>query len=158
MHQRQSGRKKSGFVQFARGMVAALMLATAPALLAQAPAPTVELSSGVHLIHAELAATPADRQRGLMFREVLGPSAGMLFVFDEPAQQCMWMRNTLIALAVAFIDDDGKIVNVEEMAPKTDDTHCSARPVRYALEMNGGWFARRGMRAGTTISGIAKPR
>ncbi|WP_169732485.1 DUF192 domain-containing protein [Derxia gummosa] len=144
--------------RFARRVMGAVALAWSVGVSAQQAMPVTELSSGIHLIRAEVAATPADRQRGLMFREAMGPGAGMLFVFDAPSQQCMWMRNTLIPLAVAFIDDDGRIVNVEEMAPQTDATHCSAQPVRYALEMNAGWFTKRGIRPGAVIDGIARKR
>jgi len=158
MRKTQSARSGSKLAMCARRIFLVAATLMAPQLAAQEAMPTVELSSGIHLIHAEVATTPADRQRGLMFREALAPGAGMLFVFDDRSSQCMWMRNTLIPLAVAFIDDEGRIVNVEEMAPKTETTHCATQPVRYALEMNGGWFARRGLRAGAVISGIVRPR
>ena len=121
----------------------------------QPPLPRVELQAGIHVIRAELAANDRTRARGLMFRERLGPSEGMLFVFASPSRQCFWMRNTLIPLSIAFIDDDGSIVNVEDMQPRTDDSHCSAKPVRYALEMEQGWFAKRGLRAGSRLTGPA---
>ncbi|MCS7100122.1 MAG: DUF192 domain-containing protein, partial [Burkholderiaceae bacterium] len=107
-----------------------------------------------HLITAELADTDATRTRGLMFREHLPPNQGMLFVFDSKAPHCMWMRNTPIPLSVAFIDDDGRVVNIEDMAPHTETLHCARAPVRYALEMNRGWFASRGIRPGAVIGGI----
>jgi uncharacterized membrane protein (UPF0127 family) len=116
----------------------------------------VNLTAGMHVIHAELAARPEHRARGLMFREQLGPNEGMLFIFDDTAIQCMWMRNTLIPLSVAFIADDGTIVNIEDMAPKTEDSHCGSKRLRYALEMSEGWFAKRGLKAGTVIKGIPK--
>ena len=118
--------------------------------------PTVELSAGIHLIHAELADSDAARMRGLMFRKALAPNHGMLFLFDETATHCMWMRNTLLPLSVAFIDDHFAIVNVEEMKAQTDDTHCARHGVRYALEMDAGWFKQRGLGAGTVIRGIDK--
>jgi uncharacterized membrane protein (UPF0127 family) len=118
--------------------------------------PVVNLTAGMHVIHAELAARPEHRARGLMFREQLGPNEGMLFIFDDTAIQCMWMRNTLVPLSVAFIADDGTIVNIEDMAPKTEDSHCGAKRLRYALEMEQGWFAKRGLKAGTVIRGIPK--
>ena len=133
-----------------------LLLIAAPAL-AQAPQ-TVELTAGMHLIHAELAADMTTRSRGLMFRKSLAPNTGMVFVFDEAAQHCMWMKNTLIPLSVAFIDDKGAIINIENMAPQTEDTHCAARPARYALEMDRGWFAARGIKPGTKLGGIDKLR
>jgi uncharacterized protein len=93
----------------------------------------------------------------LMFREGLQPNHGMLFDFGEHATHCMWMRSTLIPLSVAFIDDDGTIANIEDMKPKTDDSHCARHQVRYALEMAGGWFAQRGVRAGTKLGGMPRP-
>ena len=116
----------------------------------------IPLTAGIHVIRAEVALAPDERSKGLMFRKVLGPNQGMVFLFDQPAVQCMWMRNTLIPLSVAFIADDGRILNVEDMAPQTEDNHCAARPARYALEMNKGWFAKHGIAAGTKISGLPR--
>lgn len=121
-------------------------------------APTVQLSAGIHLIHAELADNDSARMRGLMFRQSLAPNYGMLFVFDRPDVQCMWMRNTLIALSVAFLDDDGTVVNIEEMKPQTDQSHCASRPVRYALEMSAQWFSRHGIAPGSRLLGIGPQR
>jgi len=136
-------------------LLAALVAGTAaPAQEAANPMPTVELGAGIHLIHAELANTDLARMRGLMFRKALEPNHGMLFVFDGADRECMWMRNTLLPLSVAFIDDDGSIVNIEEMQPQTDDRHCAARKVRYALEMAGGWFRSHGVRAGSVLQGV----
>jgi uncharacterized membrane protein (UPF0127 family) len=118
--------------------------------------PTVELSAGIHLIHAELANSDSARMRGLMFRKALAPNHGMLFLFDETATHCMWMRNTLLPLSVAFIDNDGTIVNIEEMKAQTDDTHCARHGVHYALEMDAGWFKAHGLGAGSMIKGIEK--
>ena len=123
---------------------------------AQAELPVVELTAGMHLIRAELADTFVARMQGLMHREKLGQNAGMLFVFEEPAIQCMWMKNTLIPLSVAFIDDSGAIINIEDMRPQTEDTHCAVRPARYALEMNRGWFAERGIKPGSRLRGVEK--
>ena len=92
--------------------------------------------------------------RGLMHRESMPQNAGMLFIFDEATQHCMWMKNTLIPLSVAFIDEQGAIINIEDMAPKTENSHCARKPARYALEMNRGWFAARGIKPGSRISGI----
>jgi len=88
-----------------------------------------------------------------MFRSAMPASDGMLFIFEQPAQQCFWMRNTLIPLSVAFIGDDGSVVNVDDMKPQTLDSHCSAKPVRFVLEMNDGWFAKRGIKAGSRLRG-----
>jgi uncharacterized membrane protein (UPF0127 family) len=118
------------------------------------PQPRIELRAGLHLIQAELVNTADTRARGLMFRERLAPNHGMLFVFDMPATQCMWMRNTFIPLSVAFIDDRGRIVNIEDMAPLTETSHCSRLPVRYALEMEQGWFAQRGLGPGASLRGL----
>lgn len=120
------------------------------------PLPRVELTIGVHLVHAELAATEADRELGLMFRRELGPNEGMLFVFDEAAQHCMWMRNTYLPLSVAFLDAAGAVINIEEMQAQTDATHCAMRPARFALEMGARWFADHGVRPGRVIDGVAQ--
>jgi uncharacterized membrane protein (UPF0127 family) len=136
---------------------ALLELLLARGVAAQSTAlPTVELSSGIHLIHAELADNDSARMRGLMYRQTLAPNHGMLFIFDEADRHCMWMRNTLLPLAVAFIDNDGSIVNIEEMKARTDDTHCARHGVRYALEMRDRWFKAHGLAAGSVIKGIDK--
>ncbi len=119
--------------------------------------PATQLSIGFHAIHAEVAGTPAQQQIGLMFRTELAPNAGMLFVFNDRSVHCMWMRNTLIPLSVAFIDEKGVIANIEDMAPRTENSHCASRPVTYALEMSQGWFAKRGIKAGSSIAGLKKP-
>jgi uncharacterized protein len=113
----------------------------------------IKLNAGIHNILAEVARTPDERSTGLMFRPSLGANDGMLFVFEQPGQQCFWMKNTLIPLSVAFVADDGAIVNIEHMKPQTLDSHCSAKEVRYVLEMNEGWFARRGIKPGAKLTG-----
>lgn len=118
--------------------------------------PRLPLRAGMHLIHAELAHTFDTRSRGLMFRESLGPNQGMLFVFEGAGRQCMWMRNTLIPLSVAFLDADGTIANIADMQPKSEQTHCAVRDVSFALEMEKGWFAARGIKPGAKIVGIDK--
>lgn len=115
--------------------------------------PTVTLSAGMHNIVAEVARSPREREVGLMFRKQMAVHEGMLFVFEEPATQCFWMRNTYLPLSAAFVDDEGRIVNVEDMAPLTETSHCSSKPVRYVLEMNQGWFAKRGLKSGFKLSG-----
>jgi uncharacterized membrane protein (UPF0127 family) len=80
----------------------------------------------------------------------------MLFLFDEPAIQCMWMKNTLIPLSVAFLDEAGTIINIADMQPHSEDSHCAVRPARYALEMNRGWFAERGIKTGARLRGIER--
>ena len=113
----------------------------------------IRLNAGIHNINAEVAATPEQREIGLMFRTSMPAGDGMLFVFERPSKQCFWMRNTLIPLSVAFLDDDGSVVNIEDMKPRTLDSHCSTQPVRFVLEMNEGWFAKRGIRAGSRVRG-----
>jgi uncharacterized protein len=138
---------------------AAVVLASAPGARAQPvdgqpqTLPTVALTAGFHRIVAMVADDPAERGHGLMWRREMGANEGMLFVFEQPSRQCFWMRNTLIPLAIAFVNDDGTIVNVEEMKPQTVDSHCSAAPVRLALEMNAGWFARKGLKPGDRLGG-----
>ena len=116
--------------------------------------PVVQLNAGMHLIRAEVAAEFGTRMRGLMYRASMPQNAGMLFIFDESTQHCMWMKNTLIPLSVAFIDEKGAITNIEDMKPQTEDSHCASRSARYALEMNRGWFAAHGIKPGSRIGGI----
>jgi len=130
----------------------AFIVAAAPALAQQIP--VVQLNAGMHLIRAEVAADYATRMTGLMHRASMPSNAGMLFIFDEATTHCMWMKNTLLPLSVAFIDERGAIINVEDMEPQTEDSHCASRPARYALEMNRGWFVARGLKPGSRIGGI----
>jgi uncharacterized membrane protein (UPF0127 family) len=124
------------------------------AAAAAAQGPILELSAGIHVIRAEVAYTVAVRMQGLMHRDHLGPNQGMLFVFPDLDQPCMWMKNTLIPLSVAFLDDKGAIINVEDMAPQTETSHCAKAPARYALEMELGWFKKHGAAAGSKIAGV----
>ena len=138
-------------------MLAVLLALPAAAALAQG-LPVTELRAGMHLIRAEVASDFSTRARGLMHRKGLAPNAGMLFVFDGPSQQCMWMKNTYIPLSVAFLDEQGTIINIADMQPHSEQTHCSARPALYALEMTQGWFAERGIKAGVKLGGLDKLR
>ena len=113
----------------------------------------VKLSAGIHVIDAQVAATPQQRSTGLMFRQNMPQSEGMLFVFEQAAPQCFWMKNTLLPLTAAFVADDGTIVNLADMKPQTTESHCSTQAVRYVLEMNQGWFSKKGIRAGFKLSG-----
>jgi hypothetical protein len=124
--------------------------------LAQGSLPVLELSAGMYRIEAEVAANDQHRQVGLMNRKTMPAQRGMLFVFQQERTHCMWMRNTLIPLSVAFIDADGYIINIENMQPQTEDNHCAKVPARYALEMNEGWFAQRGIKPGFRLQGIDK--
>jgi hypothetical protein len=137
---------------------AGLILSMVPALAQQPALPTIKLNAGIHVIQAEIARTMAARSQGLMQRKSMAQGAGMLFLFDESAGHCMWMKNTLIPLSVAFIDERGEIVNIADMQPLDETTHCAARPVRYALEMNQGWFKKRGIGPGARIDGIPQAK
>ncbi|QRX81377.1 DUF192 domain-containing protein [Glaciimonas sp. PAMC28666] len=116
--------------------------------------PITTLNAGVYVIHAEVATTEAQREQGLMFRKQLAPNAGMVFLFDAPAAACMWMKNTLIPLSVAFLDPNGVIINIEEMKAQTLDSHCPDRAALYALEMNPGWFKQKNLKPGSVITGL----
>lgn len=113
----------------------------------------VKLSAGLYQIDTQVAATPEQRQIGLMFRKEMPQQEGMIFVFEQPSQQCFWMKNTLLPLTAAFVGDDGTIVNLEDMKPLSLDSHCSVKPVRYVLEMNKGWFEKKGIKAGSKLKG-----
>lgn len=126
---------------------------SASAQQAQTHLPRMQLRAGMHLIQTQVASTPTQRSVGLMWRREMPTNEGMLFVFEQPAQQCFWMQNTLLPLTAAFVADDGTIVNLADMQPLTTASHCSAQPVRYVLEMHQGWFAQRGIRAGQRLAG-----
>lgn len=115
--------------------------------------PRVKLTAGMYLVDAQVAGTPEQRSTGLMFRRQMPQAEGMLFVFEQAGQQCFWMRNTLLPLTAAFVADDGTIVNLADMTPQSTDSHCSTKPVRFVLEMNQGWFAQKGIKAGFKLSG-----
>lgn len=117
--------------------------------------PLTALSAGMHRITVEVARTPGERAIGLMHRSSMPTHHGMLFVFEEPGVHCFWMRNTLLPLSIAFLADDGQVVNIADMQPHSETSHCPKQPVRYALEMNQGWFAKRGLKAGSRIGGVA---
>jgi uncharacterized membrane protein (UPF0127 family) len=138
------------------GSALALCLAFGSAWAQSAPQPkldTVMLGAGMHNIRAEVARTPLQTQTGMMFRTEMAQHEGMLFVFDGPERRCFWMKNTLLPLSIAFIADDGRIVNLADMQPQSEQSHCSAEPVRFALEMNQGWFAKRGIKPGFKLKG-----
>ena len=137
-------------------LLATLLVMALPGWAQQPQLPLLELFAGMHRVEAEVAATPDNRQIGLMQRTMMASQRGMLFVFPEVAKHCMWMRNTLLPLSVAFLDEKGRIINIEDMQPQTEDNHCAAKPARYALEMNLGWFKSRGLGAGFAITGIDK--
>lgn len=123
-------------------------------VLAQMPG--IDLTAGFYRIEAEVAADQGNRMQGLMNRRTMAANHGMLFVFPDVERHCMWMRNTYLPLSVAFLDERGRILNIEDMQPQTETSHCAAGPARFALEMNQGWFAAKGIRAGQTIGGLEK--
>jgi uncharacterized membrane protein (UPF0127 family) len=140
-----------------KSFVAAVLL-TAWSVLALADLPEAPLAIAGNKITAEVASDDSQRQVGLMHRRMLPENRGMLFIFDEPAMHGMWMMNTLIPLSVAFIDTNGNIINIEDMQPQTQNTHSAAKPAKYALEMNLGWFTKRGIKPGAKIEGLEKAR
>jgi uncharacterized membrane protein (UPF0127 family) len=139
-----------------RVLAAAALLAAALPAAADVAFKTSRVQVATHPLKVEVAASEEQRSRGLMFREKLGANDGMLFVFDEPAYHSMWMKNTLIPLSVAFIDGDGRILNILDMEPQTLDTHTAAGPARYAIETNKGWFAAKAIKAGDKVTGLPR--
>jgi hypothetical protein len=141
-----------------RGVAAAIVLLSSSLAYAQVNTglPIVELKIGIYRIQAELADTPKAREVGLMNRASMPTNSGMLFVFEQLAGHCFWMNNTKIPLSIAFIADDGKIVNIEEMQAGTTNNHCPKAAVRYALEMNKQWFSERVIVPGTVVTGLPK--
>lgn len=137
-------------------LLVGLMCCVGAAMAQQPELPTIALNAGIFVIQAEVANTPKTRELGLMRRKAMALGSGMLFVFDQSATQCMWMKNTLIPLSVAFIDERGTIVNIADMQPLSETSHCASRPARYALEMNQGWFKKRGIAAGRMIGGLER--
>lgn len=134
----------------------ALSLALLPAARAQSPQLDLQrtkLTAGMYQIDAQVAQTPLQRQVGLMFRKEMPQAEGMIFVFEQPTVQCFWMKNTLLPLTAAFVADDGRIVNLVDMQPLSEQSHCSEEPVRYVLEMNQGWFAKKNIRKGAKLGG-----
>ncbi len=140
---------------FAMLACAGSLLASLPAHAAAAELPLAPLTIGKHKLIAEVVVTPEQRAVGLMNRFSLKPDHGMLFVFDRAEPQGFWMKNTFIPLSIAFLTADGRIVNIEDMRPQSEDTHWSKGPAMYALEMRKGWFAERGIGPGATVGGIA---
>ena len=141
-----------------RNLIAAILLLSSTLVLAQVNVglPTVELKTGIYRIQAELADTPKAREVGLMNRTSMPSNSGMLFIFEQKAGHCFWMNNTKIPLSIAFIADDGKIVNIEEMQAETTNNHCPQAAVRYALEMNKQWFSERVIVPGTVVTGLPR--
>jgi uncharacterized protein len=139
-----------------RVLAAALLLFAATLAGAEPALRTIQIKVGAHALRVEIAATDAQRQKGLMFRERMARNDGMLFIFDEPAYHSMWMKNTLIPLSVAFVDAQGTILNILDMEPHSLDTRMSAGPAVYAIETNKGWFAQKGIKAGDKVTGLPR--
>lgn len=145
-----------------RLLLTATLMAALPAFAQQGPngtpqfdLPRTSISVGMLRIDAQVASTPPQREIGLMYRREMPQHEGMLFVFERPAVQCFWMKNTLLPLTAAFVEDDGTIANLADMKPLDETSHCSTKPVRYVLEMNQGWFEQRHLRAGAKLRGPA---
>ena len=122
--------------------------------IAQAQLPEITLTIEGHHLVTEVASTESQRMQGLMYRRMLPENRGMLFVFPEVAYHGMWMMNTYVPLSVAFIDERGVIINIENMQPHTQNSHNAARPARYALEANLGWFLKHGIKPGAKVEGL----
>ncbi|MBL0143288.1 MAG: DUF192 domain-containing protein [Betaproteobacteria bacterium] len=135
----------------------AALLACAAFARAEAPLPVTHIKVAGHALRVEVVSTPGQMAKGLMFREKLGRNDGMLFTYADPGYHAMWMKNTLIALSVAFVDDEGRILNIEDMEPQTLDSHAAAGPARYSIETNKGWFAEHRIKAGDKVTGLPKP-
>ena len=138
-------------------LIPLVLVLAGPALAEDNPQlnlPRTQITAGIYQIDAQVAQTPEQQSTGLMFRREMPQQEGMLFVFPQPSGLCFWMKNTLLPLTAAFVADDGTIVNLADMKPQTTDSHCATKPVRYVLEMNQGWFAKRGIKAGSKLAGV----
>lgn len=114
--------------------------------------PVIKVMVGDVSVRAEVASTDAQRARGLMYRRSMPKNNGMLFVYPSPEPLSFWMKNTYLPLTIAYIDKRGMIVHLEDMTPLTTASHPSPKPVPYALEMNKGWFADKGIEVGTRVT------
>ncbi|HET7062221.1 MAG TPA: DUF192 domain-containing protein [Nitrosospira sp.] len=122
----------------------------------RAQMPTTQLNISGHALTVEIAHTEAARSQGLMFRRSMGVNDGMLFIFPEAGNFSMWMMNTHIPLSVAFVDEKGIILNIENMSPRTANAHRSAGAAKYAIETNIGWFAKKKIKPGDRVTGLEK--
>lgn len=151
---RQVPLRSRSLARSVRGLAALAALLALPG--AADPLVTYPLKIKGHGVRAEVADTEEARMTGLMFRDSLPENRGMLFVYQREERSAMWMKNTYVPLSVAFIDRRGVILNIEDMEPLTLDSHASAGPAKYALEMNRGWFKKRGIRKGDKVLGLDK--
>lgn len=142
---------------WAAALLSASWAASVFAQQAQLDLPRVALQAGLYRIEAQVAQTEAQREIGLMYRASMPEHEGMLFIFERAQPYCFWMKNTVLPLSIAFIGDDGRVVNIAEMQAQSTQTHCAAQPVRYALEMNQGWFAKRRLAQGAQLRGPMWP-
>ena len=134
-----------------------LLVALSPGLAAASgELPEIPLAVNGHKLTVEVAASDEVRMQGLMHRRVLPENRGMLFVFREVERHGMWMMNTHIPLSVAFLDERGVIINIADMQPHTRDSHAASKPAKYALEVNQGWFKKRGVKPGAKVEGIER--
>ena len=141
--------------QIVKAFIGAALLCVWTTLLA-AELPQITLAIGKHNLTAEVASNDPDRSTGLMHRRMLPEDRGMLFIFPDVTFHAMWMMNTFVPLSVAFLDRDGVIINIADMQPQTTDSHAATRPAKYALEVNQGWFRKRGIKPGDKVEGLAK--
>jgi uncharacterized membrane protein (UPF0127 family) len=151
--------RAASVVRFDRGSIirvltAVVLMAAVLHAVALEKFGTAQVKVSSHPLKVEVAVTDPQRMQGLMNREKLGKNDGMLFIFDEPAYQSMWMKNTLIPLSVAFLDRDGAILNILDMEPQTLTPNMSAGPALYAIETNKGWFAEKKIKAGDKVTGL----
>jgi len=137
-------------------LFAALLLVAVSAFARGAELPEITLAIAGHKPTVEVASSDPQRATGLMHRRMLPENRGMLFVFPDVAMHGMWMMNTYVPLSVAFLDREGRIINIEDMQPQTQNSHTAAKPAKYALEMNLGWFAKRNIKPGTKVEGLEK--
>jgi uncharacterized membrane protein (UPF0127 family) len=151
-----SGQRSRPFALSRAGSIAAALALALYTLTAYAQLPEIGLTVNGHKLTAEIAHTDAARRQGLMHRRILPEDRGMLFVFGEAALHGMWMKNTYVPLSVAFLDERGTVINIADMEPHTLETHAAAKPAKYALEVNRGWFRKRGIRPGARVEGIER--
>jgi uncharacterized protein len=134
-------------------------VAFSPAVAEAKPSPMPVIKVGGHDVHVETSHTLAQRQRGLMHRPRLSKDDGMLFLYPSEDERGYWMKNTLIALDIAYFADDGRLINVARMKPAANPAEGgvlkapSAAPARFVLEVNYGWFDARQL-----IDADGKPR
>ena len=133
-----------------------LVLGLWPASWAQSPQlnlPREVLRIGMFKVDAQIASTPNQREIGLMHRTEMPNNEGMLFVFEQAHPYCFWMKNTTLPLSIAFINQQGRVTNIANMEPLSEANHCASEPVRFALEMNQGWFDQHRVAAGSVVRG-----